>query len=75
MWQKCPVCNGLGTVPNFTLTANTTCPTCNGARIISEVNGLPPAIPLNTSSTSSTGDFRDNVESQDEYYGRVNKHK
>ena len=44
MWQKCPICNGEGEVQNYgTVTSLfSICPTCNGKRIISEINGLPP---------------------------------
>ena len=43
MWQKCPICNGTGISP-IPDGINTTsqCPTCLGARIISEISGLPP---------------------------------
>jgi hypothetical protein len=45
MWQKCPICNGEGTVPNYGTVSSlfSVCPTCNGTRIISEINGLPPS--------------------------------
>lgn len=45
MWQKCPICNGEGKISNTGTSSSTfqTCPTCTGHRIISEVNGLPPA--------------------------------
>jgi len=44
MWQKCPICNGEGKVQNYGTVSSlfSMCPTCNGARIISEINGLPP---------------------------------
>jgi len=47
MWQKCPICNGEGKVPNYgSITSQfSVCPTCNGTRIVSEINGLPPAYP------------------------------
>jgi hypothetical protein len=81
MWQKCPICNGTGVSPiSGSYSSIPTCPTCNGARIISEINGLPPAsIPTPSIESSSTinkmnpfvGDFRDaNMESQDEYFGK-----
>ena len=84
MWQKCPICNGTGTLPfNGTYSTTPICPTCNGSRIISEINGLPPSsVPISSIKSSSTinkmnpfeGDFRDgNMESQDEYFGRNNK--
>ena len=60
MWQKCPICNGTGNDPRF----NSTCSTCNGTKIISELTGLPP-------SHSQSSDFRDqNMESQQEYFGK-----
>ena len=69
MWQKCPICNGTGVSPmSGTYTSIPTCPTCQGARIISEINGLPPSstsIPsIKSSSTINkmnpfVGDFRD----------------
>lgn len=45
-WQKCPLCNGSGIDPSTgTFTGIPVCPVCDGHRIISEVNGLPPGIP------------------------------
>lgn len=43
-WQKCPICNGTGIDPgpNNTMSTCPVCTVCNGKRIISEVNGLPP---------------------------------
>lgn len=42
-WQKCPVCDGGGQMPNaYTSAAFIVCPTCKGHRIIHEVTGLPP---------------------------------
>ena len=43
MWQKCPICDGEGRVTSNGLSSSVhqVCPTCNGARIISELNGLP----------------------------------
>lgn len=45
MWQKCPVCNGTGTIPGGHVSSSlfTTCPTCDGKRIISQLTGLPPS--------------------------------
>lgn len=45
-FQKCPICNGSGNDP-FIVTGSFSsypCPTCKGARIISEITGLPPII-------------------------------
>jgi len=43
MWQKCPICDGEGRVTSNGLSSSVhqVCPTCNGARIISELNGSP----------------------------------
>ena len=50
MWQKCPICNGIGSLQNFESSSNfIQCRTCNGSGIISEISGLPPA--RTTSST------------------------
>ena len=87
MWQKCPICNGTGRTHN-TLSSSSfdICSTCNGTKIISELNGLPPnyeqnkiecqkanitnKIPDNLKNYPST-DFRDvNIESQQEYFGK-----
>jgi len=47
MWQKCPICNGSGFVHPYYETTNglhtNVCPTCNGDRIISSLNGKPPS--------------------------------
>lgn len=87
MWQKCPICNGTGRTHN-TISSSSfdICSTCNGTKIISELNGLPPnyeqnkidskkanipnKIPDNLKNYPST-DFRDgNMESQQEYFGK-----
>lgn len=42
-YQKCPLCNGTGQYNQFnTGIISGVCPVCNGQRIISELNGLPP---------------------------------
>lgn len=59
MWQKCPICNGMGISP-IPHGINTTpqCPTCFGARIISEISGLPPSHYLdNTDSNEDKSGF------------------
>lgn len=45
-WQKCPICNGTGDNPFVLELPRSTypCPTCKGARIISELTGLPPVV-------------------------------
>ena len=73
MWQKCPICNGTGSVwfPLSNSTSNV-CTTCNGHKIISELTGLPPNTtnPLIIKSNvttftelpkTHTGDFRDDM--------------
>ena len=43
MWQKCPVCEGTGTVYDITeITCLVKCSVCNGTKIINEITGLPP---------------------------------
>lgn len=39
MYQKCPICNGTGKDPQY---LDKYCTVCQGARIISELTGLPP---------------------------------
>lgn len=74
MWQKCPICNGTGIDPG--IYSLNKCSVCQGMKIISEVNGLPPASAPATHYTSNVTvpkgtDFRDEPrESQDEYFGR-----
>jgi len=83
MWQKCPICDGSGTVytpasSNLTSisTGGGTCPVCNGRRIISSLNGLPPSLMpaevfFNEKGLNKGSDFRDaNMESQQEYFGK-----
>ena len=42
-WQKCPICDGKGTISLVSNFANTPCSVCNGAKIISNLTGEPPA--------------------------------
>lgn len=55
MWQKCPICNGLGTVPNYGMSSSTSsvCSVCKGQKIISELTGQPPGISVSTSNTTT----------------------
>jgi hypothetical protein len=44
-YQKCPICDGSGMIPEpYTVITSfhVKCPTCKGARIISSMTGLPP---------------------------------
>ena len=73
MWQKCPICNGTGSI-YYPLSDRTSavCTTCNGHKI-NDITGLPPNTnnPLviisscNTFTTTIpktfTGDFRDDM--------------
>ena len=67
MWQKCPICNGTGnSYNNMTMNTSSTCKTCNGRGIISEITGLPPNVLSEvlgiSKSKFNSGDFRDNCE-------------
>ena len=46
MYQKCPICLGTGINQSEIGWTDglSTCPTCNGGRIINENTGKPPAI-------------------------------
>lgn len=48
-WQLCPKCNGKGSIATGVVSTEwvfsdtvETCDLCNGKKIISKVNGLPP---------------------------------
>ena len=45
MWQKCPICNGTGRINHSTDSINP-CDVCHGKKIISEITGLPPSLPV-----------------------------
>lgn len=57
MWQKCPICNGTGRVPEdgFTSAVYQTCTVCCGFKIINDITGLPPV-------TQNTFKKLDNIE-------------
>lgn len=38
MWQKCPLCNGTGTIEPL----SKVCTVCNGEKIINILTGRPP---------------------------------
>ena len=42
MFQKCPICNGTGTLMN-SFGQVLKCEVCNGTKIIDEMTGRPPA--------------------------------
>lgn len=48
MWQKCPICDGTGKTYNLSSLSFKICSVCNGAKIISELTGLPPNYEKNT---------------------------
>lgn len=73
MWQKCPICNGTGKIEVYNLSPNLTsvstlnhtiCPVCNGQRIISELNGLPPRPNFGQELINDNDDF--NGKTQEE---------
>jgi len=46
MWQKCPICDGEGRITSNGLSSSVhqVCSVCKGAKIISQLNGLPPSL-------------------------------
>ena len=54
MWQKCPVCDGRGIVPDTISYGTKACHACNGHGIISVISGLPPVHQKYTTTTSTT---------------------
>lgn len=71
MWQKCPICDGEGRITSNGLSSSVhqVCPVCKGARIISELTGLPPNNTVTPSifqtSGTSTATIHDFVPSED----------
>ncbi len=41
-WQVCPLCQGRGLIAGAGNSTTEGCPTCNGQRIISILDGKPP---------------------------------
>ena len=61
MWQKCPICEGKGFIEDTNYnsgkcTLTSTCPTCEGHRIISKISGLPPESNNNKSAVESVNE-------------------
>jgi DnaJ-class molecular chaperone len=54
MWQKCPVCNGQGIVPDMISLGSKQCHVCNGHGIISMISGMPPIHDKYNTTTSTT---------------------
>lgn len=57
LWQKCPVCNGTGTVnlyPQIGGSWSDVCPHCGGQHVVSILNGQPPNNPVNATTSSGT---------------------
>jgi DnaJ-class molecular chaperone len=54
MWQKCPVCDGRGIVPDTISFGSKACHVCNGHGIISMISGMPPVHEkFNTTNTTT----------------------
>jgi DnaJ-class molecular chaperone len=59
MYQKCPICNGTGTLMN-NFGQILKCEVCNGKMIIDEITGLPPQFPeaeVNEDKSNFQGHF------------------
>jgi RecJ-like exonuclease len=59
MWQQCPQCKGSGT----TFYLQKVCDVCNGAKIISQLTGLPPNKGMYVDSATST--LQSNFDNRD----------
>lgn len=67
MWQKCPICNGEGSITKLipydgrstvvSSPISSVCPVCKGQRIISELNGLPPRVGIKDDKSKSIEDL------------------
>ena len=62
MWQKCPICNGSGNIPQSGMTGFTKCNVCCGHGIINELTGLPPSGVRVISNISATTTELENLK-------------
>lgn len=65
-FQKCPICNGTGIITNNGnySAPSSTCPVCQGKRIINELTGLPPFIITDTDKKVCTTDNANTIGQQ-----------
>lgn len=73
MWQKCPICNGIGRVPStgYSSSIDEQCTVCQGKKIISQLNGLPPPDTLPKGLSDTAGRGRHTFEeTQQKYFGK-----
>jgi len=76
MWQQCPQCKGSGVEPTIGIHSNIPiCTVCDGHKIISQLNGLPPQTTRPAKDYSQTNFSKSaftyvNMESQQEYFGK-----
>ena len=61
MYQKCPICNGTGTLPHPDPRLTNKCEVCNGTKIIDEMTGLPPARMNNLEESNKLFDTAINI--------------
>lgn len=64
MWQQCTQCKGSGLEPIIgTYSSIPKCDVCNGAKIISQLTGLPPNKGMYVGSATST--LQSNFDNRD----------
>lgn len=79
MWQKCPICNGLGSELNEQSSAQyIPCSVCGGMKIINENTGKPPKhdqcdAPTDLSKTAANKEFFESLYDVDEEAVRKTK--